>query len=137
MVELDQKVTLVSKEGEKFKVSSKISNMSLLIGNMLEDNEDMEESIPLVQISSKHLKIVIEYCKHFNFSKTQTDIIAPLVSKNPQDFIKDDWERKFITKYSENELIELIGAANVMNIPALFELCCAMIARELKGANFN
>ena len=28
-------------------------------------------------------------------------------------------------------------AANFLNIPALFELCCAIIASEFKGKNFD
>ena len=68
--------------------------MSNLINDMLEDNADeaMEEDIPLANVSSKFLKHTIEYCEHHNFKKTQTDIIAPLTSKVPKEFIKDPWE---------------------------------------------
>ena len=43
-------VTLVSKEGESFKVSTEIRNMSQLIQDILEDNGDDEENedIPLI-----------------------------------------------------------------------------------------
>ena len=43
-------VTLVSKEGEKFQVSSEIRNMSQLISDILEDGdgEAETEDIPLV-----------------------------------------------------------------------------------------
>ena len=58
-------VTLVSKEGEKFTVSSEIQNMSQLIHDMLEDNDEaMEEDIPLANVTSKFMKIIIEYCEH-------------------------------------------------------------------------
>ena len=64
-------------------------------------------------------------------------MIAPLPSKHPQEFITDKREHAFIQRFSEEELIDLIGATNFMNVPALFELCCAMIASELKGKDFN
>ena len=132
-------ITLVSKEAEKFKVTPDIQGMSQLIADMLEDNGDeaMEEDIPLANVSSKFLKIILEYCEHHQYKKNQTDIIAPLTSKVPKEFIKDPWEVTFISQFNEDELIDLIQAANYMNIPALFELSCAMIASELKGKDFN
>ena len=113
--------------------------MSKLIMDLLDDGEEeaLEEDIPLAQVSTKYLELIIEYCQHYNFKKTKTDIIAPLVSKVPKEFIKDPWELQFIAKFSEDELIDLIQAANYMNIPTIFELSCAMIASELKGKDFN
>ena len=58
-------------------------------------------------------------------------------SKNPSEFISDPQEVAFITQFSEDQLIELLSATNFMYVPALFELCCAMIAAELKGKDFN
>ena len=72
-----------------------------------------------------------------NFQKAQTDLVFPLPSKNPNEFIKDQRELAFIEQFSEDELIELISATNFMHVPALFELCCAMIASGLKGKDFN
>ena len=102
-------ITLLSKEGEKFQVSSEIKNMSELINNIMEDNADeaLEEEIPL-NITSKFLKVIIDYCTHYKFNKTKTDIIAPLVSKVPKEFIKDPWEVQFIMQFTEDELIDLI-----------------------------
>ena len=58
-------------------------------------------------------------------------------SKNPSEFISDERELQFISQFNEDELIELLAASNFMHVPALFELCCAMIAAELKGKDFN
>ena len=88
-------VNLISKEGEKFQVSSNIRNMSQLVNDILEDNGDeaCDEPIPLSNVSSKFLNVIIDYCNHYDFKKTKTDIIAPLVSKVPKEFIKDQWEQ--------------------------------------------
>ena len=40
-------------------------------------------------------------------------------------------------RFSEEELIDMIQATNFMNIPAMFELCCAKVAAEYKGKDFN
>ena len=34
-------------------------------------------------------------------------------------------------------MIELLVAANYLNIPSIYELCCAVIAAEFKGKNFD
>lgn len=73
-------VTLVSSEGDKFVVSREIGQMSQLIQDIIEDqgDDDEIEDIPMATISSKYLTEVINYCKHYNFKKTKTDIAAPL-----------------------------------------------------------
>ena len=112
--------------------------MSILIANMLEDSgDDCSEPVPLPGVPSRYLAKIIAYCELHNFSKTQTDLVFPLPSKNPSEFITDPRELQFITQFSEDELIELLAATNFMHVPPLFELCCAMIAAELKGKDFN
>ena len=64
-------------------------------------------------------------------------MVHPLPSKIPSEFISDPRELQFIKRFSEDELIALLSATNFMHVPALFELCCAMIAAELKGKDFN
>ena len=88
-------------------------------------------------MSTDHLKIFIAYCEHYNFSKKQTTIICPLISCQPEEFIKDEWERAFITKYDQNTVINLLEAANYLNCPALFELCCAVVAAYFKGKDLE
>ena len=129
-------ITLVSKQGEKFSVPQKIGVMSELIQGVIENDPDSLEEIP-INVSTDHLKIFIAYCEHYNFSKKQTTIIHPLISNQPEEFIKDEWERAFITKYDQNMVIDLLEAANYLNCPALFELCCAVIAADFKGKDFE
>ena len=60
MVELgSRKVTLISQEEEIFKVSAEIANMSRLIKDIVEDNDDENLEIPLPLISSKYLKEIV------------------------------------------------------------------------------
>ena len=135
---VEEKVTLITKEGEEFQVEADIGNMSIVIRDILEDSgNDYSESIPLGQVTSKYLPQIIEYCRHYEFKKLQTTIQHPLPSNDPAEFIEDEWERNFISQFSEEELIDMIQATNFMNIPALFELCCAKVAAEYKGKDFN
>ena len=70
-----------------------IKNMSILIANMLEDsNGDYTEPVPLPAVPSRYLAKIIEYCELHNFNKSQTDLVFPLPSKNPSEFISDQRE---------------------------------------------
>ena len=132
------RLTLISKENEEFRVDPAIKNMSVLIQNMLEDSgDDFSEPVPLPGVSSKYLRHIIAYCELHRFQKDKTDLVYPLPSKVPAEFVTDANELRFIQQFSEDELIELITATNFMHVPALFELCCAMIASDLKGKDFN
>ena len=91
-------ITLVSKEGETFAVENAIGNMAELIQNVIENDPDCTEDIP-VGISTVTLKVFIEYCQHYNYEKVKTTIVHPLISTKPEEFITDVWERGFITKY--------------------------------------
>ena len=91
-------VVLVSKEGEKFVVSKSVGVMAELIQNVIENDPECTEDIP-VGINSVPLKCFLEYCEHYNYTKDKTTIVHPLISTKPEEFITDVWERNFITKY--------------------------------------
>ena len=119
-------------------MSPEIRNMSILIQNMLEDSgDDFSEPVPLPGVPSKYLQHILTYCEIHNFQKATTDLVSPLPSTNPSEFISHEGERAFILAFSEEDLINLLLATNFMHVPALFELCCAMIAKDLKGKDFN
>ena len=50
-----------------------------LLRDMIEDNDNVEEEIPLINIPATFLKDIIDYCNHYNFSKV-IDIPSPLPS---------------------------------------------------------
>merc|ERR1712110_275346 len=53
-------------------------------------------------------------------------------SKPTQDLKFSEWETEFIPK-NQNQLFDLIMAANFMNIESLINLCCAYVASLIKG----
>ena len=70
MAEANEMLTLISQENESFQVPAKIMNMSILLQQMLEDNDgDYSDPVPLPGVSSRHLKTIIEYCELHNFAK--------------------------------------------------------------------
>ena len=130
-------LAITTKDGKITKVPQEIRQMSKLIDEALMDNSADDAEFNASDVMEKELNLVIEYCSHYNFAKKETDIEHPLPSKDPKVFIKDVWERDFITKLDLDGKSELLMAANYFNIPALFELCCASIAAFFKGKDFD
>lgn len=56
-------ITLISREGDRFKVNRKIEKMSQLFSDILEDNDNINEDIPLLNIPTRFLRDIIQYCK--------------------------------------------------------------------------
>ena len=111
--------------------------MSVLVNNTLEMNECEEAEIMLSDCTEPMIKLVIEYCEHFKYAKTETEIKKPLISKDPNVFITDEFERSFMEKLSFDEKCELYTAANLLNVPPLFELLAASIAAWFKGKSYD
>ena len=51
--------------------------------------------------------------------------------------IVDPWEADFIGRYDIEGKLELLKAVNYLEIPAIFELCCAAVAVEFRGKSFD
>jgi Skp1 family, dimerisation domain/Skp1 family, tetramerisation domain len=129
-------VTLVSKAGDKFTVKKEISQMSKLIAGMIENDPDGKEDIP-VACSTRVLAAFTEYAMHYNYSKLETTIVAPLPSSDPKDWLQDEFEREFVVSKDQDFIMELLEASNLLDCPALFELCCAAVAAEFKEKEFD
>ena len=128
---------ITTKDAQEIEVSQDIRQMSKLIEESLMDNESETAELKTNDVKAEEMNLIIEYCKHYEFKKTATDIEKPLVSKDPKVFLKDDWEREFIDKLNLDAKCELLMAANYFIIPAIFELCCATIAAFFKGKDFD
>jgi len=130
-------LTLTTKDGKEVSVTQDIRTMSKLVDEALLDNASEQASIVCGDVNEQELKMIIDYCTHYSFNKTKTDIEHPLPSKDPKVFIKDEWEREFMDKLDLDAKCELLMAANYFDIPAIFELCCACIASFFKGKDFE
>ena len=124
-------------DGKNVEVSQEMRAMSKLVEESLLDNADEKVDIEANTVNEKEMKLIKEYVEHHKFAKKETDIDHPLVSKDPKVYIKDDFDREFITKLDLDAQAELLMAANFFDIPALFELCCASIASFFKGKDFD
>ncbi|KAH7511855.1 SKP1-like protein 1A [Ziziphus jujuba] len=118
-----KKITLKSSEGEAFEVEEAVAVQSETIKHMIED-DCVDNGIPLPNMSSKILAMVIEYCnKH-------KDVAAN--SNNGEDQDLKAWDTDF-AKVDQATLVDLILSANYLNIKSLLDLTCQAVADMIKG----
>lgn len=106
--------------------------MSGLVKDMLEEDDEDEDdvpSIPVPNVESKPMQKVIEYVQQ-HWDNPADEIEKPLKGKI-EDVISD-WDKKFL-EIDQSLLIELIMAANYLNIKDLLDLTCAKVASMIKG----
>ena len=124
-----QTVTLVC-EGENFEVDLEVAQQSVILKNMIEDTGKQGE-IPLSNLKIDTLKKIIEFCTHYKDAK-MNPIEKPLKSNNLAEVV-DEWYAKFIDLDKMDDIIDLVIAANYLDIDPLTELSCAKLASLIKG----
>jgi S-phase kinase-associated protein 1 len=121
---------LISSDGQKFEIEVELARTSKLIANLLDDSSETEE-IPVDQVSGKILQKVMDYLNHIKTTPA-TKIEKPL--KGEFNECVSEWELSFIDLENE-DLFDLMMAANFMEIKALLNLTCAKVASKIKGKN--
>lgn len=83
---------------------------------MIEDT-GVEEEIYLPNVKSSPLKKIIEFSEHYK-NNDPPEIEKPL-SKNSLKDLVDPWDEQFINLPNQEELLELLLAANYLDIKSL------------------
>lgn len=83
----------------------------------IEDYEVPEENIPLSDVNSNILELVILFCQHKLEEKTNEDSI--------------EWEKDFL-QIDDPVLFDLILAANYLDIKPLLDFTCKQVADYIK-----
>ncbi|KAJ3113597.1 hypothetical protein HDU96_003174 [Phlyctochytrium bullatum] len=132
------KVVLTSQDNRTFTVDKEVAERSMLLKNMLEDVGDSEAPIPLPNVTGKILekcnKQVIEYCIHHKDdppAPPEEEKDAFDTSRRRSDDI-EEWDAQFI-KVENEELFDIILAANYLDIKSLLDLGCKTVANMIKG----
>jgi len=139
-IDFSRYVVLQSNDNPKpieFKVSREAARMSGLIKDMLEDQEG-EAVIPVPNVSGRTLKYVLEYVEH-HYNNRAEPIEKPLKTKI--DDVICEWDKNYlftdlVKNHDEKQhetLIDVIMAANFLNIKDLLDLTCACVASMIKG----
>uniref|UniRef100_A0AC34RT65 Skp1-related protein n=1 Tax=Panagrolaimus sp. JU765 TaxID=591449 RepID=A0AC34RT65_9BILA len=154
--------TLISSDGQEFKVSDKILQQSEVF-NDLKQNCGSELKIPIPDIAGETLSKIVEFCRHYENDEPYIppnrdipipDIAGETLSKivefcrhyeNDEPYIPpnrdvdeinypepNSWEMKFL--YLPTELFEkIILGANYLNIQRLIDACCFRLGLMIQG----
>ena len=121
--EQSEKIKLRTKDDEIFEVEKHIANMSTTLKYIIEDTDDGGEMIIQVPtITSNTLTNVIKYCKYY-YDSTQNSLPSDEVYTWVQNYVKMD----------DQQIFELILAANYLDIKPLLDLMCKTVANQIKG----
>ncbi|XP_019179661.1 PREDICTED: SKP1-like protein 1A [Ipomoea nil] len=116
-------IILKSSDGEIFQVEEAVALESQMLKYMIVDNDDTTITIPVPEVTSKILGMVIEYCKRHVEAAAKGTIDSDDLKAFDADFFKVDQETLF----------DLILAANFLNIKSLLDLTCLIVADMIKG----
>lgn len=124
---------LVSKDKMEFTLEKGHARMSKLVRTALE-NDDKEDTIPLMGTHGRILEMVVQYLKEHKGVEPAA-IEKPLRSKEMKDVCPHKQDATFIDKIGDTrqDLYDLVLAANYMDIQPLLHLGCAKIASLIKG----
>jgi S-phase kinase-associated protein 1 len=123
----------------EYKVLREAAKMSGLIKDMLEDQAEGDQTIiPVPNVTGRTLKYVVEYMEHHHNNRPET-IEKPL--KGKIDDVISEWDKAFlftdlVKDHDEKQhelLIDVIMAANFLNVKDLLDLTCATVASMIKG----
>lgn len=120
-------IEIITKDEISTKVSRDVMTQSLFIKDLLEDQEEQQVHLP--GVDSKILEKVIAYLTHHKDNKA-TELEKPLKNKLEDSISK--WDKEFL-EMDQPTLLEVIMAANYLNIKDLLELTCAKVADMIKG----
>ncbi|XP_019184099.1 PREDICTED: SKP1-like protein 1A [Ipomoea nil] len=111
-------ITLKSSDGEIFEVEEAVALEMQTIKYMIDDG-CVDNAIPIANVTGKILAKVIEYCKsHAEAAKTS------------QDDLKD-FDANFV-KVDHTTLLDLILAANFLNVKSLLDLTTKAVANLIE-----
>ncbi|CAN6183737.1 unnamed protein product [Urochloa humidicola] len=141
-------ITLISSDNEKFEVAEAAATLSLTIRHMIEDG-CTDGGIPLPNVSSKILAMVLEYCNKHAPAATASaeaaageglsasDAAAGEGSSSSAAGVASNEELKafddaFVDVDSIATLFDIILAANYLDIKGLLDITCQKVADTIK-----
>ena len=128
-------IVLKTSDNKIYKVPTDILMKSKLIAGIIDDCKD--EEIFLNEVDSKNLELVIDYLQHYK-DKEPKEIPKPFPERTDEEFLRgildnddNDWTYNFISKLSIEEAINLMNAADYLQIEGLINILAAKLSHEM------
>ena len=126
---------LKSKDGQIFEVDEKCLEISKLLKGLANDFPEPDDELPINEVEGKVLSKIIEYMKEYQTEKPK-EIPKPLPNSDLKPILsKFDYD--YIMPLSLEECIDLVNAANYLDIPELVNLTCARLASEMTNCSIE
>ena len=126
---------LKSSNGVVKEVKSELLNKSKLLKGLVEDYQGDDDEIPLNEVDSKNLDLIIKYLEHYKGDLEPKEIPKPFPERTDDAFLKgilnDDWTFDYLQSLSIEEAINLVNAANYLQIDGLISILAAKLAHEM------
>ncbi|GLJ19916.1 hypothetical protein SUGI_0360840 [Cryptomeria japonica] len=124
----ERNVILLSSDNEKFHVEFEEALQMKIVKKFIDvpvkkniKDPDIDRVFPVTNVSSSILKKVIEYIRyHLEANK----------SNKPKEEVKN-WDTQFLS-VNQQILVNLLMAANFLNVSNLFDLLCKTVADKIK-----
>lgn len=135
----DQKrVKLMSSDNQVFEVVEVVAVKFELVKDMMEagvQDIGIDVPVPLPNVSSKILALVIEYCKYHaeadqKATEGNTEDKPSTPAEDPEEV--KAWDKEFLP-IDQQTLFDLISAAHYLKVKSLQSLTCQTVADMIKG----
>ena len=129
-----QKVQLKSSDNIIFEVPVDILQKANLLSDLLYEACEEKETIFLREVDSFNLGKIIQYLEHYKDFEPK-EIPKPFPERTDDAFLRgilnDDWTFDFLQQTSLEDLINLVNAANYLQIDGLINIIAAKLAHEM------
>ncbi len=127
-------VKLKSTDGIIREVDAFLLNKSKLLSGLLMDYPEDNSVIPLCEVDAKNLDLIIQYLVHYKDMEPK-EIPKPFPERTDEEFMKgilnDQWTYDYLTNQTLEELINLVNAADYLQIEGLINIIAAKLAHEM------
>jgi S-phase kinase-associated protein 1 len=124
-------VTLRSSDGEEFVVQAEtFAAASVLVRSMLEDDV-AAEVIPLPKVTGRILARVVDYCNRHYADADAASYVSEAFSSGDPDLERFDAD--FIGGIDLDTHVDLILAANYLEVERLLDMACKAVADQMRG----
>jgi len=126
-------IKLKSSDQEVFQVDTEVAKQSGIIKTMMEDlgiEEGSEEPVPLPNVNATTLNRIIQWCTHHKNDPAPDEDESNDKEKRTDDI--PSWDKDFLN-IDQEELFELIRAANYLHVRGLLDVCCKTVANMIKA----
>ena len=133
MDDINEEIQIISSDEKTYNISKKAAKRSGILRGMMEDFPE-DTSFTMKSIKGNILEKIKDYLMHYENEEPQ-EISIPLKSNNFSECV-NAWDYNFLGN-DFDIVLELLTAANYLDIKPLYELISAFLGANIRGINSN